>query len=278
MQLINTNKNSWFSVVLAVFLVWFMLILTTWTFNLIFTELNDNRWAWSYLNAFAWAEWAQELALLKIKEKSYWYDDEIQHNINDRSIVLSQNSTDISKFNWNKDVFISYSLNTKTGSYDWEIAPLWYDIIPLFYFEKDTSNEKKALSPTITLISWIQDDLAWNIVWTWAWISWSWVFNPATLWSRKDVEDSWPLKKFSFSQISINSFLNQSSENYLILFNWNETDTLKYSLKVPTWEYFTRPNTEITSSAQVWKYRQNLRTKFDNTEFLNILKYSIFSN
>ena len=110
MQLINTNKNSWFSVVLAVFLVWFMLILTTWTFNLIFTELNDNRWAWSYLNAFAWAEWAQELALLKIKEKSYWYDDEIQHNINDRSIVLSQNSTDISKFNWNKDVFISYSL------------------------------------------------------------------------------------------------------------------------------------------------------------------------
>jgi len=275
---LNKKENSWFTMIMVVFLVWFMLMLTTWTFNLILTELNDNRWAWSYLNAFAWAEWAQELALLKIKEKWYWIDDDILNQSDSRSIVLSQNPTDNSKFNSARDALISYNLNTKVSSYTWTIAPLSYSIIPLFYINTWAINNIKWVSDITLTSTDISSDIVWNIVWTWAWISWTWVFDKNSNWFKKTVADvSWKTEQ-SFTTETISTFLWSWWENYLIVLN-SGSSTWTFTLKANwTDKDFTRPETDIISTAKVWIYKQNLTTKIDNTEFLNILKYSIFSN
>lgn len=87
---------------------------------------------------------------------------------------------------------------------------------------------------------------------------------------------------FGFSDSeSIESFLasDTRSTNYLILFNPDASTDIDYRLYTDSdSEFFTKPRTEIISSAQVGKYKQNFRTVVDNTEYLNVLKYSIFSN
>jgi hypothetical protein len=39
-------------------------------------------------------------------------------DINDYSVVLSENPTDKSKFKSSKDILIAYDINSKTNSYD----------------------------------------------------------------------------------------------------------------------------------------------------------------
>ena len=74
-------------------------------------------------------------------------------------------------------------------------------------------------------------------------------------------------------------FLSSSDSNYFVLFNsWN-SGVIKYTVKSTNpLEFFSKPRTTIITSAQVWNYKQNLSVDFDNTDFLNILKYSIYSN
>ena len=79
-------------------------MLTTWVFNLVLKEHNDSRGLWDSIKAFAGAESAQELALLKIKEKWYWIDHKIDHAVSQDSVILSKNPSNISDFNKNKDV------------------------------------------------------------------------------------------------------------------------------------------------------------------------------
>lgn len=276
MKLKNKN-NSWFSIVMVVFVVWFMLMLTTWTFNLILKELNDNKWSWSNLNAFAWAEWSQELALLKIKEKSYWIDDDIKfdNNVDSRSVILSQNPIDKNLYSAVRDTLISYNLNYKTTNYTSNIEPLSYSIIPLFYID---SGSITHWITDLKLTSDISDNIVWNIVWTWAWISWTWIITDSNSisWAKKSISEiSWNIEQ-SFENQNISEFLWPNWwENYLIIFNSNENSSWSFTLT--SWKEFTKPETEIISSAKVWYYKQNLKTKINNTEFLNILKYSIFS-
>jgi hypothetical protein len=72
----------------------------------------------------------------------------------------------------------------------------------------------------------------------------------------------------------VSDFLN-NSENYLILFNSGNFD-IEFTLNSS--DNFSKPKTQIISSAQVGEYRHNLQTDYDNTKFLNMLKYSVFSN
>ena len=270
MQKLNKYNKSWYSVILALFVVWFLLVLTTGVLNLILRELYDNRWRESYLKAYYWAEAWQELALLKIKKGSYSYYDKIDHNKNNKSIVLSQNPTDISKFKANKDVFVSYDLNSKTNSYSSSLSPLWYDIIPLFYLTWNTSSptEKKTTDLKLALDSADTKDLSWNIVSKNSWISWSWAFSNNTKWR-------WRKSDWDFLEMSIWDFLAQNNYNYIILFNSSLSSNLNYT--IISSKEFTKPKTAIISSGQIWKYRQNLETSLDNTEYLNILRYSIYS-
>ena len=133
----------------------------------------------------------------------------------------------------------------------------------------------KVISIDLTILSW---DVAWNIIGKEKWISWIWSISwVSTTWLLKTVDSS----SRTFNQIDdveVNTFLQGSDWNYLVLLNiWNIN--LKYNLKANnSWEFFTRPETTIISSAQVWNYKQNLSTELDNTDFLDMLKYSIYSN
>ena len=258
------NKNA-FSSVVAIFMVWFLLVLTTGVYNLVLRELVDNRSMWNYLKAYAWAQSAWDLALLKVKELWYWIDDNVDE-IDSRKIVLAEYPEDISLLKEWKDVVISYDLWSKVSTYDGNLSWLWYDIIPLFYLEASW-NEQGVEDITLW---WVTNDVVWNIVWENWWISWVWIFNQFTTWSKRSL--SW--NNLSFNSPSIASFLSSSSKNYLILFN-SSSNIVNYTLNSN--DSFTKPRTDIIATWEVWWYKQNLKISLDNSDYLNILKYSIFS-
>jgi hypothetical protein len=266
----NLNKSSGYSVIVSLLIIWFLLVLSTGIFNLVLNEMKDNKAMWDYIKAYAWAESARELALLQIKEHWYAYYDKIDHNLNNRSIILANDSLNTSIFRPNNDVLISYDIWSKVNEYEWTLESLEYAIIPLFYINDDW--EQNVLNIDLSIISWSANDLSWNIIGKNNWISWRWI---NTTWSKKTLTSNW----FVYSEEDINSFLNISNSNYLVLLNSGNSWDISYNLKAnnPN-EYFSKPETSIISSAEVWKYKQNIITDLDNTEFLNILKYSIYSN
>lgn len=270
MKKILLNK-SWYSVIISLLLVWFMLVLSIWIFRLILNEMKNNRAMWDYIRAYAWAESAQELALLEIKKYWYWYDWKIDDDINDKSVLISENHLDKNLFHQMRDVLISYSNDWKVNSYEGVLTPLWYNILPLFYI--DDSWEHKVNNIAFQILSWTHNNLSWNIIWKNSWISWR---GESLFWSEKTLNSR---REFVYTQKNVSNFLPSSDTNYLILFNaWN-SESITYKLSsVNTWEYFTKPLLTIISTWEVWYYKQNLRTTIDNTELLNMLKYSIFSN
>ena len=255
------NRNSWYSILVVLMIIGFLMVITTGVLNLVLRELNDNRWTWDYLKAYAGAEAAQELALLQIKKHWYW--------IYDKKDDLEYLKTPKSK------IKISYDLNSKTKSYSWSLKPFEQAVIPLFYIKEDDSREKinnlklKILNSNFTDSS----NMAWNIVsQNWDWIWWVWEINNST-------KAKWRKADWTFlDEINIsgnNWFLDNYENNYLIVINLDENNNLDFGL-ISSKE-FTKPISKIISSAQIWKYKQNLETTLDNTAFLSILKYSVFS-
>lgn len=258
-------NNSWYSVILAILMVWFMFVLTSWIFLLIANEWKDTKSMEYYLKAFAWAEWSLELAMLKAKKYNYSYSGNIENN--NLSKVLYQNQENKNP----KDVEISYDLNSTDSEIRDKNLESWeFDIIPLFFYDINW-NYKKVKNITI---SWLDWDVVWNIVWEIEWISWVWNFSSSSLWNLKTIS-SWNI---NFSKKSIWDFLNNSEKNYLILHN-TSLNTVKYTLiSLIEWEYLTKEISQIIWSWEVWWYKQNLRVNINNSKYLNLLKYSIFSN
>lgn len=269
----NIKNNSWYTVMISLLIIWFLLVLTTGIFNLILNELKDNRSLWDYMKSYAWAEAWSELALLEIKNNWYEYYNKIDHT-NNKSIVLAEDSLNSSNFKKQKDVLLSYDMNTKTNNYEWELSPLWYDIIPLFYIDEDTDGnlvEQKIDNYSLTII-WTDSDLSWNIIWKDKWLSWTWTNNS---WILKTIDPT--SLNFSLNNNkTIIDFLASSDSNYLVLFNSSNVNNIEY--KIESTKEFIKPKTSIISSAIVWTYKQNIVTNLDNSEFLNMLKYSIYSN
>ena len=266
----NINKSSGYSIIIALLIIGFLLVISTGIFKLILNEMKDNRAMWDYMKAYAWAESAQELALLQIKQRGYAYYDKIDHDINNRSIVLANDNMNIWNFLSTKDVFISYDIWSKTRTYDWTLGPLEYDIIPLFYIENIV--EKKVTNIDLSIILWNNSDLSWNIIWKNNWISWK---GTNTIWIKKTLT----VNGFVYWEKSINDFISSSNTNYLVLLNTGNSQNIEYRLNaINSSEFFSKPKTSIISSAEVWNYKQNLSTDLNNTEYLNILKYSIYSN
>jgi len=269
MKKINKNK-SWYSVIVALLLIWFIMLLSIGIFKLILNEMKNNRMLWDYIKSYAWAESAQELALLDIKKKWYWYYNKIQNDVNDKSILLSENPLDESIYHPKKDTLISYDNDWKVNTYNWSLSPLWYDIIPLFYI--DEVGERKVNDISFTVITWDSSSLSWNVISKDSGVSWIWELN---LWTEKKFDSL--TNRFQINENrSVNDFLLGNTTNYLVLFNsWNSDDI---TYKISSTEFFTKPRLDIISSWEVWNYKQNLKTRLDNTEFLNILRYSIYSN
>ena len=266
------NNNSGYSIVISLLMVGFLIVVTSWVFNLVLWELNDNRWRENYLKAFAAAEWAQELALLKIKEKGYGYYGTEAIKINDP--ILAEDPLDIRLA---KDAIISYNLDSKTDSYTESLPALWYAIVPLFTLDDAEPSQPDFLQSDGTagilslLLEVPWDTLIWNLLSENGGMSWTWRFSELDTSIFSTASSVTP-------DYSVKDFINTNTRklNYLILFNSDPDNPVEYTLTSN--REFTKPEATIISSAQVWKYKQNLSTTLDNTEFLNILRYSIYSN
>lgn len=277
-------NHKWYSVIISVLLIGFLLMLTTWVFSLVLKEFNDNRWLWDSIKAYAWAESAQELALLKIKNKWYWIDAQIDHSISTDSIILSEQPWDIWNFNKNKEAFISYDLNvladfnSSEGKYEYSetLGSNWYSIIPLFY-EQEGQAIEFVRSYNISINAWDSENIVWNLI---SWSEWIWNNGSQSLenGNGKNISIN-PLtgnpEAQDVSNQNHSTFLSTRDNAYLILFNWWNSSI---EFLVTSNQKFSKPKTTILSSAQIWKYRHNLETKYDNTQFLNMLKYAVFSN
>ena len=261
---INKDKNA-FSILIAIFMVGFLLVLVIWMFNLMLRDMRDNRWSWNYLKSYAWAEWAMELWLLKIKEKGYWTDEDLPKS---SSGILSFHPTK------NNEPKINYEMLIATKDFSWSLDSWETVIIPLF------SNTTWIKQPEFTDDSW--NDIIWNIIGDWEWMSWSGSFD-----YNKEINYkqniSWDPALKIYDNKSIYNFLNKAeispwpnnSKSYLMLFNkWSSTT---YHLKTDEWIHFSKPVWTIISSVSVGKFRQNITTDIDNTEFLKMLKYSLYS-
>ncbi len=248
-----------YSVIAAIMMIGFLLVLTTSTLNLVLQEMQDGKGRQDYMKAYAGAEWAMELALLKIKEKGYGYYWKL-----DTSKMLG---------NTHKDVQLSYSFDSKVQVYTGNLWNYSTDIIPLFWI--DDTGVKQSISWGDLRFDDLGDEgIIWNIVWRDRGMSGIWDFSESTsLWEKK-INISWD---FTITTETIGSLF--PGENYLIVYNPKDSlwASLGYTLSVSWNDYFTTPKANILSTGKIWRYSQNLRTLIDNTEFLGILKYSIYS-
>ena len=260
------NNKQWYSVIIAMLLIGFLLVLTVTVLNLVLKEMRDNRAMWDSMKAFAWAETGKELALLKIKDQWYGVDYKIQSWNNSKSILA-----DVSDFKSNRDVEVTYDINLKPVEndlwkyqYSQDLAPGEYSIIPLFY-EYDSNWIQNT--ENISLNS--DNEIVWNLLSGNNGIAWV-GNNLSGKW--KVVDNSW---KSTVKTLLQQEFLINNDNVYLIL---NNTSSEEKSFVLTSSDEFSKPITNIISSGQVGNYRHNIETKYDNTEFLNMLKYAIFSD
>jgi hypothetical protein len=241
--------------------------------NLVLREMNDNRGEAKYLQSYSAAEWAMELALLQIKNKWYWIYDKIELDESSLDSKLLRNDKDNKK-----EVLLWYDLNSKTKSYIWNLKSFEQAVIPLFYINDDIEEKIKNMKLKIKDF-WVNDDntkMAWNIVSEyWDWIGWNSEIDAYTKWNWRD-KVWWFIWNININWSWNDDFLNKYNKNYLIIINLDPNSNLKYNLTSS--DSFTKPISKIVSKARIGNYRQNLETTLDNTKFLSILKYSVYSN
>ncbi len=265
------NKKA-YSIIVVIVLIGFMILLTTGVFRLVLNEMQDNNSLWNYLKSYFWAEAGQELALLKIKEIWYGFNDWLK-------------SEDGKKLLWDdkKTPQIYYTNNWKTKVHSWIIEPWEYNIIPLFYIENENWDEKK-IENYILDIKNDKDKLAWNIVWKDEWITG--LGNKTTKWDKRTVNiensNSDDFGDITNEEVTVKDFLKntKTNANYLMLFNSykpEEKTNISYKITSIDWWFFTRPISEIVSTATIGNYKQNIETKIDFAAMRDRAKYTIFS-
>jgi len=140
-----TSSSGGYSIIAAVLMVGFLLILTTSTLNLVLQEMQDGKWRQWYLQSYAWAEAGLELALLNIKKQWYWYDDD---SFFEKELFWS----------FPKYPKVSYEFNSRVQSHSGTLAPRGIDIIPLFASWELWDEFTNTLNFVVD--SW---DIVWNI-------------------------------------------------------------------------------------------------------------------
>lgn len=257
MRLYSSPKYSWYTILSSILLVWFLLVLTTWSFHLVLQEMYDGRGKQNYLKAYAAAEAWLETALLKVKQEGYGYFEKIDFS----SDILWDDT---------KRAQVSYEFLWKIQSYTGNLGPFWVDIIPLFWI--DTAWVLHNLESTLNLNA--DNSIAWNIVWVEIWVGGNGSFESSSKQvDKKTLEDS---GDFSLQNDTLDAFLGLDEEKYIFIINTTNSP-LTYNMSSQWSNFFTLPRHDIISSGRVGHYVQNIRTQLDNTEFLWLLRYSIYA-
>ncbi len=251
------NNNSWYSVVLALLMTSFIIIIVSWVFKLILENMYDTRGMQDYLKAYSRAEWSMELALKKIKDNNFWYEEHIFPGVWTQKISEA--------FQDRKKTLIWYEINSTSSEIIWKwLDANSYAIYPLLSLNK----------PKFDIKSWDASSLVWNIIWDDWWISWTGSFDYHLSKESKWLDLS---NNFNYEIKTIENFLISNSQNYLVLYNaWNSS--IIYDLKSEDLNNkFALENINIIATWKVWTYKQNLKVDLNIANNLNLLKYSILS-
>lgn len=251
------KNNNAYSVVLALLMTSFIIIIVAWVFKLILENMYDTRWMQNYLQAYSAAEGSMELALKKVKDNDFWYEEHIFPGLGTKKIS--------ELFKDNKKTLIGYDINSTSS----QILNKWLDansyaIYPLLHLNK----------PKFDVKTWDSSSLVWNIIGNATWISWTGWFNNTL---SKEIKILNTSNNFGYDTKTIKDFLASSTDNYLVLYNawWN---TITYDLKSEDINNnFASENINIIAIWKVWNYKQNLKVELNIANNLNLLKYSILS-
>lgn len=249
------SSKKWYSIIAAIMLTGFLLIITVGTLNLVLQEMQDGKWRQDYMKAYAAAEGGVELVLLGIKQQ--WF-----------GVFLQSENSEIL---WDdvKTPSISYDSQSRKNAYTGSLEAFETDIIPLFW--KDETGT--VYSTDGNNFRFRGDNFVWNLVnEQGGGMSGIGDFTSSTSGNVKTVENG----VFTLTNMDVNSFISQSNsgEKYLIVYNPNN-ESQEYILET-SWD-FTPPKIDIIASAKIGKYRQNIETNLNNSEYLGILKYSLYS-
>ena len=283
--------NKWFSVILAMLIVAFLIVISSWVLSIVVEELKNTRMVFNSIATYeAWA-WANEYALLKIKNHSEWFEDKVTSQDNKDYSILDP-------FVWwpkNKSIYMSYEIENYSTDYTWSIDRWAFDVIPLFFDSwaimqinskkpnKWNSNIIKTWDFTLSS-TW---NYVWNIIWndtnwTTFWISWSGssILNWNSTWFMKKVEDdtnmwTWVVKIVYSSWHKISDFLDDYDDTFLVLYNPSSSTDLSYNITSSTW--FSLPKIKVIWTWKIWSYVTNLEIKEDKNKYYEALMYSLFN-
>ncbi|MDD5769509.1 MAG: hypothetical protein PHE25_00930 [Candidatus Gracilibacteria bacterium] len=260
-------NNSGFSIILAITMTGFMIVLTAGIFLLVLSENKDTKSIENYFKSSQGAEGSLELAMLKAKQYNYSYDEKLISS-NSLSKILCK---DITNCYENKDELITYNLSSISSQIvDKKIELGNFDIIPLFSYDQN-GVYKKVKNITITGLN---NNIIWNIVGKDSGISGIGDFINTTEGNYKTISGL----DISYNKKTIGEFLNFSDYNYLILHNLSNGE-ITYTLKsLNSGEFLTKDTSQIIATGEVGGFKQNLIVNINSSKYLNLLKYSIFSN
>lgn len=251
------RKNSeGYTVIVAILIMGFLLLLTGGVFHLVLSSLKDNRGLWNNIKTSAAAEWAVELALMQIKEKGYGVYEKVEF-LDGKSTVFGEKME------------IAYDMGSKTGDTGFLVLePGEHQFFPMFYIETDGALKQTESITKLDVSNGIDNSLVWNFIGSNWGISGVWIIaSGLTEWKGRKQDGT-------FDRSSVDAFLSEPGNTvYLLLFNAG-ANPIEYTLTSN--QDFSLPAANIIASAKIGSYKQNLRTKFDNTAFLNLLKFSIY--
>lgn len=259
------KNKKWYSILLSITMVWFMMLLVSWVFLLVLKESKDTKRMEFYLKSFAWAEWSVEMALLKSKK----FDYSLSETLNKKSHLWKTLCVNWENC-WPKDVSISYDIDSTSKEISKkELEWFTFFILPLFYYDENWNLQNTSNFS----LSGLNQDVTWNIIGEENGISWLGNISDTTKGNFKTFEGG----KVSFEELTIQKYLqNNIGKNYLILHNTGK-NTLYFSMNVKTsWDFFTKDITSIIGTGEIGWFKQNLRVNINSWEYLSILKYAIF--
>lgn len=285
--MIYTTKNQkWFTLLIILGVIGFLLVLLTGIFQIVLFELNDTKNMDYYIKAQSASEAWQEIAMLKLKEEWFgfdvkkWYSQEGEeiYDKTGESIILSRDPSNTQgiEFHENKDVFFRYNIDSKTTSYNGMIEPSGFHVIPLFYTDEQWGGRTET--PYLTVTAGIADDFVWNILWDETWVSGIGSFDRNTDVKEKVLTSVNNQQNFRLRDTSVQSFLvNNPEKNYLMILNTG-TENIEYVMATDNGESFTKPITTVYSSAKIWEIKQNIKLEIDNSKYFDVLKYSLYNS
>jgi len=275
------NNKSWFSVVVAILVSAFLIVISMWVLDLILGEQRITRTVSDTISTYAWAEGSLELALLWIMNhrEGFFHSLDISQKTDKNVNILAKDPEHLIEM---KEQRIGYDMETQSKNYTGTALKDEFVIIPLF-FDKDNEINKpstKNMEKTTGLDVVIGNDVIWNIIGnntegdTLGLVGIGRI-NGSTTGKMKQVgvTNDNEGNKIGYSPTKwVSEFMIENSDNYLILYS--NAPIFDYTIRSNNG--FSLPKISVTASSQIDNFKQNILFVEDKSRIFDALKYSVF--